>query len=276
MAYGEVIGNLHIDFTRSFADLNEEQRGERQSNIHELAAMASDQIALALANLKLRATLHYQSTRDPLTQLFNRRYLTESLERELCRAERSNLPVGVLIADIDHFKRYNDTYGHDAGDAVLREFGSLLRTLFRASDIPCRHGGEEFAIVLPDAPPDVVIARAQELCRRASAIEVEHLGNRVGRITISIGIAHYPISGTKFEDLLAAADRALYRAKSEGRNRVVEIDGDERMTMHPPLPKSGNVEPLSTSATASLAPPARRTIASMPESGAFDCLCVNH
>lgn len=223
MAYGEVIGMMHIDTSNNAENISISQQSNDSQDIRRLAAMTADQVALALANLKLRATLHYQSTRDPLTQLFNRRYLSEVLEREIFRADRANSSLGVMIVDIDHFKRYNDTYGHDAGDTVLREFGGLLRQMFRASDVACRYGGEEFAIVLPDSPRENVLQRAEELRRRAAAVSVVHLGNTVGKITISIGVANYPSSGNTYEELLSAADRALYRAKSDGRDRVVEL-----------------------------------------------------
>ncbi|MEM7468603.1 MAG: diguanylate cyclase [Pseudomonadota bacterium] len=229
MAYGEVIGSMNIDLSNVASEMNLEADDAKRKAISKLATMTADQVALALANLKLRATLHYQSTRDPLTQLFNRRYLAETLEREICRADRNKTEIGVMVLDIDHFKRFNDTYGHDAGDAILREFGLVLRTMFRESDVACRYGGEEFAIVVPEASPVDVLRRAEELRKRASTINVEHLNQTVGRITVSIGIANFPSTGKSFEELLSAADRALYEAKAEGRDRVIEAAADDNL-----------------------------------------------
>ena len=228
MGYGEVIGNLHLGFS---GDMNSDASGDIEQEIRELqqlASMASDQIALALANLKLRSTLHYQSTRDPLTQLYNRRYLLETLEREIARATRANKALSVVVIDIDHFKIYNDTHGHAAGDQVLREFGALLRQTIRDSDIACRYGGEEFVLVLPECSDDDAYKRADSLRKQASGLNIDHLGQQLGEITISIGISGFPQQGRSAEVLLAEADSALYQAKARGRDCVIvsqaEID----------------------------------------------------
>ena len=221
MGYGEVIGNLHLSFS---GDMNSDASDDIKEEIRELvqlASMASDQIALALANLKLRSSLHYESTRDPLTQLFNRRYLLETLEREIARSKRANKELSVLVIDIDHFKIYNDTHGHAAGDHVLREFGALLRQTIRDSDIACRYGGEEFVMVLPECSADDAYKRAYDLRKHASELSVEHLGKELGQITISIGVSAFPQQGTSASALLAEADAALYKAKAQGRDRVV-------------------------------------------------------
>ena len=221
MGYGEVIGNLHLGFS---GDMNSDATDDIEEGIRELvqlASMASDQIALALANLKLRSTLHYQSTRDPLTQLYKRRYLLETLEREIARSTRSNKDLSVVVIDIDHFKIYNDSFGHAAGDHVLREFGTLLRQTIRDSDIACRYGGEEFVLVLPECCGDDAYKRADELRKQASDLSVDHLGQELGEITISIGISSFPRQGASASALLAEADAALYKAKSQGRDCVV-------------------------------------------------------
>ena len=221
MAYGEVIGNMHFVLKQ---DLCSEQSNEARQHIDEmrqLALMASDQIALALANLKLRATLQYQSTRDPMTQLYNRRYLSEALERELSRSERAKTPLALLVIDIDNFKRYNDTYGHEAGDLLLREFGALLRQMVRGSDIACRYGGEEFVLVMPEASAIEASEKADQIRRRLANLKVEYQGQAFGQVTISIGVSQYPVDGVLASELLNAGDSALYQAKANGRNCVV-------------------------------------------------------
>ena len=218
LAYGEVMGNLHLDLRHA-----DNQRGGQSDEIKELlqlATVASDQIALALANLKLRATLQFQSTRDALTQLYNRRYVVEALEREVSRSVRSGKPVSMLMIDIDHFKRYNDTYGHDAGDHVLREFGAVLRHSVRGSDIAARYGGEEFAVILPESSGDEAAARAEQIRRKVAGMAVECRGEQLGQITISVGVAAYPENAETTDELFADADSALYTAKANGRNCV--------------------------------------------------------
>jgi diguanylate cyclase (GGDEF)-like protein len=185
-----------------------------------VAAMAT-RIMLALGNLQLREILRSQSVRDLLTGLFNRRYLDESLGREISRAVRKGQPLGIIMFDIDHFKNFNDTLGHDAGDAVLRELGSFLLEQFRGEDIACRFGGEEFIFILPDASLDNTRKRAQSLRKAVKQLDVYHRGNLLDKITLSIGVASFPDHGNDAEALLRAVDQALYRAKNEGRDRVV-------------------------------------------------------
>jgi diguanylate cyclase (GGDEF)-like protein len=168
------------------------------------------------------ARLRDQSVRDVLTGLFNRRYLEETLERELRRAERARGPLGVIMIDIDHFKRFNDTYGHALGDALLRDLGALLRANVRGSDIACRYGGEEFILLLPDASRDVTRERAERIRAGAGRIGVRHDGQAVEPITLSIGLAGFPEDGAMGEALLKAADDALYRAKHAGRDRIAQ------------------------------------------------------
>jgi diguanylate cyclase (GGDEF)-like protein len=183
----------------------------------------ADHIALTVANLKLRETLRHLSIRDPLTGLFNRRYMEESLERELRRADRKGTSVGIIMIDIDHFKRVNDTYGHEAGDTVLREMGVLLQRHIRGSDIACRYGGEEFTLILTDSPLSVAQHRAEHLREEIKELHIEYRGQDLGTITLSMGVAAFPQHGATEEALLQAADLALYRAKAEGRDRVVLI-----------------------------------------------------
>jgi len=190
-----------------------------------LSVGAAEQISLAIANLQLRDKLRSQSIRDPLTGLFNRRYMEESLVRELHRAKRKKAPLTVLMIDIDHFKRFNDTMGHEAGDALLREFGVFLREHVRVYDTPCRYGGEEFTVILPDADSEGALGRAESLREGARRISVgTQLGVPSG-VTISVGLATYPDHGDNIADLVRTADAALYVAKSAGRDRVVVSDG---------------------------------------------------
>jgi diguanylate cyclase (GGDEF)-like protein len=186
----------------------------------KLAKALAEQVALAVANLRLRETLRSQSIRDPLTGLYNRRYLEETLGREIRRAERNRHPMGIVMFDIDRFKQFNDTFGHDAGDAVLREVGVLLHNRFRAEDIACRYGGEEFVVILPEAVLDDTRARAEELREAAKHLHVAPRGRALGAVTLSVGVAVFPDHGVTGDALLQAADAALYRAKQNGRDRI--------------------------------------------------------
>jgi diguanylate cyclase (GGDEF)-like protein len=172
---------------------------------------------LTQANRRLLA----RALRDSLTGLYNRGYLEESLERETSRARRSEQPLGVMLVDIDHFKRFNDSFGHAAGDAVLRAVGQYLLSQARAEDIPCRYGGEEFVLVMAHASPATVRERAERLRAGVQALAIEHDGRSIGPVTLSVGIAMFPEHGDNWRAVLEAADVALYAAKTAGRNRVV-------------------------------------------------------
>lgn len=173
----------------------------------------------------LQESLREQAIRDSLTGLYNRRYLDETLEREFARAERAGECLSVIMVDVDHFKRFNDRYGHKAGDLVLRELGALLRDHVRHGDIPCRYGGEEFALILPSVGLDTARQRSEDLRRRFADLELPFGEFRL-RSTLSLGIAVYPLHADGPDRLLHAADHALYLAKSNGRNRS-EIYGAE-------------------------------------------------
>jgi diguanylate cyclase (GGDEF)-like protein len=161
------------------------------------------------------------SVRDPLTGLFNRRYLEETLGRELNRAERKHQEVGIIMMDIDHFKHINDTHGHAAGDAVLHELSVNLRSQIRGSDIVCRYGGEEFIFVMPEASLLVTQDRAESIRREISQMRLRYENHLLERITLSLGVAIFPVHGATSAKIIAAADAALYRAKREGRDCVV-------------------------------------------------------
>lgn len=171
---------------------------------------------------KLRDQLREQAIRDPLTGLFNRRYLEESLGRELAKVKRDESPLGIAMLDIDYFKSFNDTHGHAAGDRMLQALADILQHNTRAGDIVCRYGGEEFVVVLPSAPLDVALLRI-EYCRQTfGARVVEHAGERL-QSTLSAGVASFPQHGGDVETLLAAADEAMYRAKQAGRDQVMGV-----------------------------------------------------
>lgn len=211
MAQGKTLGVFYLCLNeRTFSDTS-----------RRLAVTVADHIGLALANLKLQETLRHQAIRDPLTGLFNRRYMEESLERELSRAKRHNTTLGIIMLNIDHFKRFNDTFGHTAGDSVLRELGAFLQSHMRGEDIACRYGGEEFMLILLDTPLSVVQQRAEGMREAIHSLPVRHHGQSLGSITCSFGIAMFPHQGTTAEELVRAADIALYQAKAQGRNKVV-------------------------------------------------------
>jgi len=217
MAQGDMLGIVHLNDRAIDSGARPVLVNEESTN---LAKALAEQVALAVANLRLRETLRSQSIRDPLTGLYNRRYLEETLEREIRRAERNRHSMGILMFDIDRFKQFNDTFGHDAGDAVLREVGVLLRTRFRAEDIACRYGGEEFVVILPEAFLDDTRTRAEELREAAKHLHVSPRGRALGSVTVSVGVAVFPDHGVTGDTLLQAADAALYRAKQNGRDRI--------------------------------------------------------
>ena len=168
----------------------------------------------------LHDRLREETLRDPLTGLFNRRFLDESLERELARTRRDNLPLALLMIDIDHFKQLNDTYGHPAGDEIIRRVGGLIQSRARSGDLPCRYGGEEFLLVLPNMTLATAVERAEEW-RAAFANDWSVIGNHAVAVTVSIGVAVFPCHGGSARALVEAADQALYAAKRGGRNRLV-------------------------------------------------------
>ncbi|MBB3221142.1 diguanylate cyclase [Pseudoduganella umbonata] len=179
----------------------------------------SEQVALALSNVQLRASLRHQSVIDPLTQLYNRRYLDETLKRELARAVRRGAPLAVIMLDLDHFKRVNDTFGHEAGDLLLRHVGTLLLQSIRGSDVACRYGGEELILLLPDCSLEHATARAGRLRQQIRALNLA-VNKDVLTASASFGVAAYPVHGDTPEALLQAADAAMYAAKHGGRDRV--------------------------------------------------------
>lgn len=229
LAQAEVLGLFHLRWQadptgESEQPVSEEGALERE----QLAIQLADQFSLALSNLNLRERLRHESIVDPLTGLFNRRYLDVTLERELQRAQRNERPLAVIMFDLDHFKRLNDTYGHAAGDAALRVTGGFLEAHVRGGDIACRFGGEEFALILPEVALQAAAARAAELVADVRHLRLQHQGVSLPHLTMSGGVAVFPGHGTTAQELLRLADHALYQAKAQGRDQVVVAEGAAR------------------------------------------------
>jgi diguanylate cyclase (GGDEF)-like protein len=216
-AQGETLGVLYLEC----APASSAATVDPITNLERQATAVGERLSLALANLRLREALRRHSIRDPLTGLFNRRFMEESLEREMGRATRGKQPVALVMMDIDHFKRFNDTFGHQAGDAVLRALGDFLKQRTRGQDAACRYGGEEFAFILSGASLEAARKRAEILREELKLLQVQHAGQLLERITLSIGISGAPEHASDAAALIKAADEALYRAKKDGRDRIV-------------------------------------------------------
>lgn len=223
MVNGQAIGILHLNRLPEDRPEAAARRDESYSeHFLQITVTIAEHIALALSNLRLRESLREQSIRDALTGLFNRRYLEETLERELMRAQREKRPVAMIMFDIDHFKHFNDSAGHDAGDALLQAVGALLNRTTRGGDIVCRYGGDECLVVLPGAGVADALRYAEELRQGVKNLTVLHRGKPLDPCTISLGVAVYPDNATDTVSLLKAADTAMYQAKNQGRDRVAQ------------------------------------------------------
>jgi diguanylate cyclase (GGDEF)-like protein len=187
----------------------------------QLYSAVADVVSLAIANLQLRASLEEQAVRDPLTDLYNRRHFERTLKDEIRHAGRTGQALSLITADIDHFKSFNDRLGHEAGDQVLKALGRLMKLTFRVRDVPCRYGGEEFLILLPETNLVSAAIRAERLAEQVRHVHIGLTSGSLEKLTISVGVATYPEHGEVAQELLRRADEALYQAKEFGRNRVV-------------------------------------------------------
>ena len=214
-AHGNTLGMLYVqcESEAALTAVNERMDGLRQ--LVQLTGMA-------IATLNLRIKLENQSIRDSLTGLFNRHFMQISLERELARAARRKQVLAVFMLDLDHFKKFNDTFGHAVGDSVLKAVAEIFRSSIRTEDIACRYGGEEFTIMLPDVTPAVALERAESIRRAVATLVLPLEREASAEVTVSIGVALYPDDGESADLLLRRADMALYRAKRQGRNRVAQ------------------------------------------------------
>lgn len=184
-----------------------------------ISQIAGD-VSLALANVRLRSSLEHLSIHDPLTGLYNRRYMEEIVAIELNRAKGKGMPLSMIMLDIDHFKKINDTFGHTAGDVILRELSHFLKQFFRSTDIICRYGGEEFLVILPETSLAFAAEQAEILRNKVKNCSVKIGEEVLNLINLSLGVAAYPENGQEAELIIKAADTALYRAKEEGRDRI--------------------------------------------------------
>lgn len=212
ISHGDVMGLLYLQ-NNSAQQMDDDYR-------YQLAINTSENLSLALSSFRLRQALRYQSVRDPLTRLYNRRYMQESLEREIARMKRNDAQLAVIMLDLDHFKRFNDTHGHAAGDAVLQALAEYFQSNLRTDDIASRYGGEEFTLVLSNIDADNAVRRAEALRQGVNSLDVVFQEQSMGKFSISMGLAMYPADGDTPETLLQSADQALYKAKQAGRNRV--------------------------------------------------------
>lgn len=210
MAQNDIYGLLYLEVGLKFDE-----------NQQLLITAFAELTALALANVRLRENLRYQSIRDPLTGLYNRRYLEDFLFKQLHQAERTKASFAILMLDLDHFKKINDTFGHDAGDLVLKELGQILNSDIRLGDIASRYGGEEFVLLLYDIDAQAAKMKAENLRSAISNLQVKYGAQPVGQITASIGISVYPDDAKSPAEVIEAADKALYQAKNKGRNKVI-------------------------------------------------------
>lgn len=212
LAHGETVGLMHL---RAAAAHERTFRSNKK-----LARMCAEQISMAIANVRMRDQLQDQSVRDPLTGLFNRRHMTECLRKAINNSQNTGVPLSLIAVDVDHFKKFNDNHGHDAGDMILRAVGTALEKTCDGDQVACRMGGEEFTLILPAVKNDDVLRKAEHLRKAVEAISLRYGEKTLPTVTISLGVAHYPQHGTLPQELMRGADEALYVAKAKGRNQV--------------------------------------------------------
>ena len=214
VAHGDTLGVLCVECASAEAALSAEK------HIAPLRALLQ-LMAMTVAAINLRSKLENQSIRDSLTGLFNRHFMEITLEREIRRATRREASMAVMMIDADNFKQFNDTFGHKAGDTVLRSVAERFLSSVRSEDIVCRYGGEEFVIIMPEISPEKTAERAEQIREAISTLRVSENGKTLGPVTVSIGVSLFPHDGRTIEALLQASDRSLYAAKKYGRNQVV-------------------------------------------------------
>jgi len=221
IAQGELLGMLHLTIGENVGQMSKKNKEQYFNSNKIIIQSLLEHYAPPLTSLRLRETLRIQSIHDPLTGLFNRRHMQKTLQFEAKRALRHDISLGIIMIDVDHFKKFNDKYSHEAGDIILRELGTFLRKYVRQEDIACRFGGEEFVLILPETSLDDSTAKAETLRQKIeNELKISYQGDTLS-ITISVGVAAFPEHGQTTDDVINASDRALYKAKSEGRNRVV-------------------------------------------------------
>jgi diguanylate cyclase (GGDEF)-like protein len=218
IAKGDILGLLHLRIRPSKSG---EDRWNNIADLKESVVALAEYLSLAIANIKLWERLTDQSIRDPLTGLFNRRHMEETIQREILLASRDQTKIGIIMADIDHFKKFNDTYGHEAGDELLVKLADFFRFEIRGSDIACRYGGEEYILILPESSIEGTYKRAEHIRAKVKELKVNFHDLLLPPITLSIGIAIYPDHGKDLNELIRVADAALYKAKGQGRDRTV-------------------------------------------------------
>jgi diguanylate cyclase (GGDEF)-like protein len=211
---GETLGVL-------FLMENSLQKVRHRLDLKQLAETVGETTKLSLSNLKLRDELRQQAIHDPLTDLYNRRYLEETLARDLHQVQRRNASLCVVMLDLDGFKQFNDSFGHGAGDLVLRGLGQVLRDHLRKSDISCRYGGDEFVLVLPDSSIADTLQRLEQIRLFLKEFQIHYGEQMLRMVTLSAGIAQTPEHGMTAAGLLQAADKAMYAAKQAGGDRIV-------------------------------------------------------
>jgi len=224
LAQREILGMLYLQkppASSSARSAYEDASQEFGPDTQQQALTLAHYLSLALSNIKLQVSLRQQAYRDPLTGLFNRRYLEETLKREIYRAQRHKTPLGIIMLDLDRFRNFNNTYGHGAGDLVLHELGQFLQNNVRKEDVACRYGGEEFTLILPGASLDITRNRAETLRQKVQQMKVYYNDQTLDQITTSAGVAIFPEHGPTGEAVLQAADLALYSAKYMGSNKVM-------------------------------------------------------
>jgi diguanylate cyclase (GGDEF)-like protein len=219
IARGETLGLLHLRVSGHNRDSSEDAL-PKSRELKWLAGTLAERLAMTLADMRLRETLRAQSICDPLTGWFNRRFMEETLDREIRRAARNKSSLAIIMLDIDNFKEFNDSFGHEAGDVALRDLCQVLKTHVRSEDVACRYGGDEFVLILPDISGEVAVQRVEEMQIAAGRMEIQYHGHALRPMTLSFGIASFPANGRTSQELLRASDTALFRAKSEGRDKV--------------------------------------------------------